>query len=156
IAGEDGSNAKADAVYAMVTQLKKQGVPIDGVGDQGHLDTQYGFSGTRMRDDLQRYANAGFKVAITEADVRTFVNNATEQVPTDNLALFAQPYEFDQMMKACLAVRQCISFTIWDVNDSNSWVPGVFAGEGYATIYDVNYQPKQAYTDLQTDLAGAA
>ncbi len=156
IAGEDGSNAKADAVYAMVTQLKKQGVPIDGVGDQGHLDTQYGFSGTRMRDDLQRYANAGFRVAITEADVRTFVNNSTDQVPTDNLALFAQPYEFDQMMKACLAVRQCISFTIWDVNDSNSWVPGVFAGEGYATLYDVNYQPKQAYTDLQVDLAGAA
>jgi endo-1,4-beta-xylanase len=158
IAGEDGSNAKADAVYAMVTQLKKQGVPIDGVGDQGHLDTQYGFSGTRMRDDLQRYANAGFKVAITEADVRTFVNNATEQVPTDNLALFAQPYEFDQMMKACLAVRQCISFTVWGVNDAVSWIPGFFNNpqEGYATLYDVNSQPKQAYTDLQIDLAGAA
>jgi endo-1,4-beta-xylanase len=158
IAGEDGSNAKADAVYAMVTQLKKQGVPVDGVGDQGHLDTQYGFSGTRMQQDLQRYANAGFKVAITEADVRTFVNNPTDQVPTDNLAFFAQPYEFDQMMKACLAVRQCISFTVWGVNDAVSWIPGFFNNpqEGYATLYDVNSQPKQAYTDLQIDLAGAA
>jgi len=61
IAGEDGSNAKADAVYAMVTQLKKQGVPIDGVGDQGHLDTQYGFSGTRMHDDLQRCKEITFE-----------------------------------------------------------------------------------------------
>ncbi len=155
IAGEDGSNAKADAVYAFVTQLKKQGVPIDGVGDQGHLDTQYGFSGTRMQNDLQRYANAGFRVAITEADVRTFVNNATDQVPTDSLAQFAQPYEFDQMLKACLAVRQCISFTIWDVADSNSWIPGFFTSpqEGYATLYDVNYQPKAAYTTLQQTLA---
>ena len=71
-----------------------QRVPIDGIGDQGHLDTQYGFP-TKMTDDLQRYADLGLKVAITEADVRTFVNNATDQVPTDHLATFAQPYEFD-------------------------------------------------------------
>jgi endo-1,4-beta-xylanase len=109
-----------------------------------------------MQQDLQRYTDLGLKTAITEADVRTFVNNSTDQVPTDNLAQFAQPYEFDQMMKACLAVRQCISFTIWDVADSDSWVPGVFAGEGYATLYDVNFQPKAAYTTLQQDLAGAA
>ena len=32
-----------------------------------------------MTDDLQRYADLGLKVAITEADVRTFVNNATDQ-----------------------------------------------------------------------------
>jgi endo-1,4-beta-xylanase len=156
IAGEDGTNAKADAVYTFVKQLRAQGVPIDGVGDQGHLDTQYGFSGTRMQQDLQRYANAGFKVAITEADVRTFVNNATEQVPTDNLAQFAQPYEFSQMMKACLAVRDCISFTVWGVYDGDSWVPATFTGEGFPTLYDVNMAPKPAFTDLQQDLTLAA
>jgi endo-1,4-beta-xylanase len=32
-----------------------------------------------MTQDLQRYAGLGLKVAITEADVRTFVNNATDQ-----------------------------------------------------------------------------
>ena len=41
-----------------------------------------------MTQDLQRYASLGLKVAITEADVRTFVNNATDQVPTDHLATF--------------------------------------------------------------------
>jgi endo-1,4-beta-xylanase len=66
-----------------------------------------------MTQDLQRYASLGLKVAITEADVRTFVTNATDQVPTDHLATFAQPDEFGQMLKACLAVRQCISFTVW-------------------------------------------
>ena len=55
-----------------------------------------------MTQDLQRYATLGLKVAITEADVRTFVNNPTDQVPTDNLALFAQPFEFAQMLGACL------------------------------------------------------
>src|SRR3954471_22453517 len=75
ITGEDGNNAKSDAVYAWVQQMLAQRVPIDGVGDQGHLDTQYGFP-TQMRQDLQRFADLGLRVAITEADVRTFVNNA--------------------------------------------------------------------------------
>jgi endo-1,4-beta-xylanase len=156
IAGEDGSNAKSDAAFAFVQQLRAQDVPIDGVGDQGHLDTQYGFP-TLMTQDLQRFGTAGFKVAITEADVRTFVETTdANQTPTDNLALFAQPYEYDQMLKACLAVRQCISFTVWGFGDADSWIPGFFTGEGYADIYDVNLNPKPAYTALQQDLTLAA
>ncbi|MGH3279486.1 MAG: endo-1,4-beta-xylanase, partial [Trebonia sp.] len=156
ISGEDGTNAKSDAVYAFVKQLRSSGVPIHGVGNQGHLDTQYGWNPALMRQDLERYAGLGLKVAITEADVRTFVNNATDQVPTDNLALFAQPYEYSEMLKAALAVPQCISFTVWGFTDSDSWVPGTFAGEGYAGIYDVNQKPKAAYYSLQSDLALAA
>ena len=156
IAGEDGTNAKADAVYAWVKSLQAQGVPINGVGEQGHLDTQYGFSGAKMQDDLARYASLGLKVAITEADVRTFVETTDSlQTPTDNLSQFAQPFEFDQELKACLAVSNCISFTIWGVNDADSWVPSTFSGEGYATLYDTNLNPKTAYTTLQQDLTGA-
>jgi endo-1,4-beta-xylanase len=148
IAGEDGTNAKSDAVYAWAKTMLAQGVPIDGIGNQGHLDTQYGFP-TQMSADLQRYADLGLKVAVTEADVRTFVDNATDQVPTDHLATFAQPYEFSQMLLACLAVRDCISFTVWGFGDANSWIPGFFTGEGYASIYDVGLNPKPAYTNLQ-------
>ena len=155
IAGEDGSNAKSDAVYAWVRQMLAQRVPVDGIGDQGHLDTQFGFP-TQMRADLQRYADLGLKVAVTEADVRTFVNTPTAQVPTDHLATFAQPYEFDQMLQACLAVRACLSFTVWGFGDANSWIPGFFTGEGFATIYDVNLNPKPAYQSLQQDLTLAS
>ena len=156
IGGEDGSNAKSDAVYAWLRQMLDQGVPITGVGNQGHLDTQYGFSGQRLTDDLQRYASLGLKVAITEADVRTFVDSPTTQNPTSNLALFAQPYEFGLMMQAALAVPECISFTVWGFSDADSWVPGFFTGEGYATIYDVNLNPKPAYFELQELLRLAA
>jgi endo-1,4-beta-xylanase len=151
IAGEDGSNAKSDAVYAWAQQMLSLGVPLDGIGDQGHLDTQYGFP-TQMTADLQRFADLGLKVAITEADVRTFVNNATDQVPTDHLAIFAQPYEFSGMLQACLTVKQCISFTVWGFGDANSWIPGFFTGEGYATLYDVHLNPKPVLGDLRTDL----
>jgi endo-1,4-beta-xylanase len=156
IGGEDGTNAKSDAAFALAQQLLDQDVPIDGIGIQGHLDTQFGWSPQRLQEDIERYASLGLKVAITEADVRTFVNNATDQVPTDNLSQFAQPFEFSEMMKAALAVPQLISFTVWGFTDADSWVPGAFAGEGYATIYDVNLNPKAAYFALQSDLAIAA
>jgi len=156
ITGEDGTNAKSDAVYAWLQEMLADRVPIMGVGCQGHLDTQYGFSGARFQADLERYVSLGLKTAVTEADVRTFVNNATDQVPTDNLSQFAQPYEFGQMMKAAIAVPDCVSFTVWGFTDADSWVPGVFTGEGYATIYDVNQNPKLAYYELQQDLQQAA
>jgi endo-1,4-beta-xylanase len=155
IAGEDGTNAKSDAAFAWLKQMKSQGVPIDGVGDQGHLDTQFGFP-TQMTQNFQRFASIGLKVAITEADVRTFVDGPTTQVPTDHLATFAQPYEFSQMLKAALAVPEVISFTVWGFGDADSWIPGFFTGEGYATLYDVNLQPKPAFFDLQQDLQLAA
>jgi endo-1,4-beta-xylanase len=156
IGGEDGSNAKHDAAFALVQGLLNDGIPIHGVGNQGHLDTQYGWSPQRLQQDLEHFASLGLKVALTEVDVRTFVNNATAQVPTDNLALFAHPFEFTEMLKAVLAVPEAISFTMWGFTDSDSWVPGFFTGEGYATPWDVNQNPKQAFFSLQSELALAA
>jgi endo-1,4-beta-xylanase len=66
------------------------------------------------------------------------------------------PFEFSEMLQACLAVRSCISFTAWGFGDADSWVPGFFTGEGIATLYDVNLNPKTAYTALQEDLTLAA
>jgi endo-1,4-beta-xylanase len=151
IAGEDGTNAKSDAAFAWVKQMRADGVPIDGVGDQGHLDTQFGFP-TKMQQDLQRFADLGLKVAVTEADVRTFVNDATTQQPTNSLAVFAHAHYYDQMLKACLPVRSCISFTVWGFGDADSWIPGFFTGEGFGGIYDFNLQPKPAFVDLRQDL----
>jgi endo-1,4-beta-xylanase len=155
IAGEDGTNAKFNAVYNWLQKMRAEGVPIDGVGDQGHQDTQYPFP-TLMTQDLKKYASLGLKVAITEADVRTFVNNSTAQQPTDSMAPSAQAYYYDQMLKACLAVPNCISFTVWGFDDTESWVPSTFKSEGYADIYDVNLNPKLSYSTLQQDLELAA
>ncbi|HEY7173942.1 MAG TPA: endo-1,4-beta-xylanase, partial [Micromonosporaceae bacterium] len=61
-----------------------------------------------------------------------------------------------KMLQSCLAVRACISFTVWGFGDADSWIPGFFIGEGYATPYDVNLAPKPAYTDMQQVLKLAA
>jgi endo-1,4-beta-xylanase len=156
ITGEDGSNAKSDAVFAWAQKQRDAGVPIHGIGTQAHLDTQYGFDPQLFQSDLERYGSAGFKIAITEADVRTFVDAPETQVPTDHLSVFAQPFEYSAMLQAAIAVPEVISFTVWGFTDSDSWVPGVFTGEGYACIYDVKQQPKQAYYTMLKDLQLAA
>ena len=165
IGGEDGSNAKFDAAFAMVQNLAAQRVPIDCVGDQGHLDLQYGFNPILMTQDLQAYASLGLKVAITEADVRTFVettdtNQSPIVSPTDpnpsHTANAAAADWYDGMLQSCLTVKACISFTVWGFDDAESWVPGTFVGEGDADLYDVNLNPKSQYTALQQTLSLAA
>jgi len=165
IAGEDGSNAKFTAAFTMVQNLRAQNVPIDCVGDQGHLDLQYGFNPDLMTQDLQQYASLGLKVAMTEVDVRTFVETTDKnQTPvvsrTDSTPSHtANPAGADWyvgMLQSCLAVQACISFTVWGFDDSESWVPGTFGGEGNADLYDVNLNPKPQYTALQQTLSLAA
>jgi len=140
----EGLGAKSDAVYALAKQLRAQGVPINGIGAQGHLDTKYGFP-NQMRQNLQRFADLGLKLALTEVDVRT-------TLPVTTPEKLAQNADYSQMLEACLLVRACISYTVWGFGDAFSWVPSVFKGEGAADIYDENLQPKASYFALQQTL----
>lgn len=131
---------KSDAAYALAQQLKAQRVPIDGVGFQTHLDTQYGFPD--LQANLQRFADLKLFVAETEVDIRS-----TLPVTADVQA--KQNSYWAQSLQACLAVRRCISYTVWGFGDAYSWVPGVFPGEGAANLYDEALAPKPQYTVLQ-------
>jgi endo-1,4-beta-xylanase len=136
---------KSDAALALVKELKAQHVPIDGVGFQGHLGIQYPYPDT-FGDNLARFAAAGVDVAITEADVRMVLPVTPEKLAT-------QATYFGDMMASCVAVRRCVSFTLWGFTDKYSWVPGFFSGEGAATPFDEQFQPKPAYFALRDALA---
>ncbi|WP_344956101.1 endo-1,4-beta-xylanase, partial [Actinomadura miaoliensis] len=142
----DGFGAKSDGMYRLVKSLKEQGVPIDGVGFQGHLALQYGFP-SRMQENLQRFADLGLDVAITELDIRM-------QLPADSTKLATQATWYSDVTKACLAVSRCVGVTIWDYTDKYSWIPGVFPGEGAALPWDENLRPKPAYDALRVALGG--
>jgi endo-1,4-beta-xylanase len=147
---------KSNAVYAFVQTLQSQGVPIDGVGFQGHLSTQYGYPDLQV--NLQRFADLGLKVALTEVDVRTLTRSDAVNVPVNPLAPYAQESYWSRTLQACLAVRACISFTPWGFGDAYSWVPATFRNpqEGAALLYDEQLNPKGQYYVLQQDLALAA
>jgi endo-1,4-beta-xylanase len=136
----EGRNAKSDAVYDLVKTLRRQGVPIGGVGVQAHLSTQYGFP-DGYRANLARFAALGVDVAITEADVRI-------PTPPDAAKLDTQASYFGQLWDGCHAVRRCVEFTTWGFTDRHSWVPDVFPGEGAACLFDADLRPKPAYTRI--------
>jgi endo-1,4-beta-xylanase len=147
---------KSNAVYAFVRSLQAQRVPIDGVGFQGHLSTQYGYPD--LSNNLRRFAALRLKVALTEVDVRTLTEPDAVNVPVNPLAPYAQESYWSRTLQACLAVRACISFTPWGFGDAFSWVPTTFRNpqEGAALIYDEQLNPKGQYFVLQQNLALAA
>jgi endo-1,4-beta-xylanase len=142
----DGLGAKSDGMYRLVQSLLAQGVPIDGVGFQSHLAIQYGFP-NQMQQNLQRFADLGLDVAITELDVRM-------QLPSDSTKLATQATYFRNVVNACLAVTRCVGVTVWGYTDKYSWIPSTFPGEGAAHLADANFQQKPSYAAVHDALAG--
>lgn len=148
----EGINEKTDAYYALAQRLLADGVPLDGFGAQGHLSLLYGFD-TSLQANFERFAALGLKVAITEADVRIPLL-AGETGPTA-AQVAEQAARYDAMLEACLNVPACSSYTVWGFPDANSWVPGVFPGEGWATIFEDDFTPKPAFDAMLASLRDA-
>jgi endo-1,4-beta-xylanase len=141
----DTVNAKSTAMYNLVRSLQQQGVPIDGVGIQGHLIL--GQPPATLQQNIQRFADLGLDVALTELDIRM-------TLPATAAMLSQQAANYASVVNACLAVTRCVGITTWGVGDADSWVPGTFPGQGAALLYDANYQPKPAYAAVATALGG--
>ncbi len=145
----EGGGPKADAYLALAEELLADGVPLHGMGFQGHLSTQYAKPGG-MAENLARFAALGLEVAVTEADVRIPVDD-DGVASADDLAVQAD--YFRVMVDACLVVETCRSFTVWGLSDAFSWVPFFFAGEGAATLLDEELGIKPSYTAVAEELA---
>ncbi|RSS86432.1 1,4-beta-xylanase [Streptomyces sp. WAC02707] len=130
----DGVNAKSTAVYAMVKDFKARGVPIDCVGFQGHFNSNSPVPAD-LRANLQRFADLGVDVQITELDIE---GSGT-----------AQADAYARVVDACLAVDRCTGITVWGVTDKYSWRSG-----GTPLLFDGNYDAKPAYDAVLAALGG--
>lgn len=141
--GAEGVGGKGDAVYELVKGLKAQGVPIDGVGWQGH------FQGNSFILDLrangERLAELGLDLSITELDVRV-------PMPANESWLKQQAATYGRVTATCVALPNCKAIVTWGFTDKYSWVPGFFSGEGAALPLDEAYQPKPAYEAIRAAL----
>jgi endo-1,4-beta-xylanase len=126
----DGINAKSTGIYNMVRDFKSRGVPIDCVGFQSHLG---GLPPSDYRANLQRFADLGVDVQITELDI-----SGSNQ---------AQAYA--NVVTACLNVSRCTGITVWGIRDSDSWRTGE-----NPLLFDGNGNKKAAYTSTLNALNG--
>lgn len=153
---------KRAGVVEMVKSLQNQGVKIDGIGMQTHVDLHY----PKLSDfeaSMEAFAALGVNVLITEMDVSV--------LPTPNFNLSADitnnieyqekynPYidglpdsvrvEFDKryidFFKLFLKHKDYISrVTLWGVNDGNTWKNNfpVKGRTDYPLLFDRNYRAK--------------
>lgn len=140
----EGLSPKSDGMFALVQSLKAQGVPIDGVGFEGHF--VLGQLPPTLQSNLARFAGLGVDVALTELDIRM-------RTPTSS-RLSQQASDYRTVVQACLAVARCVGITTWGVTDKYSWIPGFFHGYGSALLFDDTYQPKPAETAVVAALGG--
>ncbi|HEX8864231.1 MAG TPA: endo-1,4-beta-xylanase [Lentzea sp.] len=111
----DGINAKSTGIYNMVRDFKSRGVPIDCVGFQSHLSNN---APSDYQANLQRFADLGVEVQITELDI-----SGSNQANA-----------YGAVTRACMAVPRCAGITTWGIRDTDSWRGGenplLFTGSG--------------------------
>jgi endo-1,4-beta-xylanase len=142
-------NPKSDAVYAMVKDFLRRGVPLDGVGFEMHISKLHPDTAS-ISANIGRFTALGVQVHITELDVSLPVDAKGDPTPED-LKLQAEVYR--QIAVACLSHPGCTAIQTWGFTDKYSWIGSHSRGkQGAALPFDREYQPKPAYNALRRAL----
>lgn len=148
--GVESPGAKQLAVVNMIKSFQAQGIQIDGIGLESHWEVYGTTPKSGQMQAMQSYTNLGLEVALTELDVR-FVN-VTAQANATGYAHQATNY-YDSV-SACMDVPQCVGITVWDFDDEYSWIPGTFAGQGAACLYNADFTRKPAFQAVAQAIQG--
>jgi endo-1,4-beta-xylanase len=150
--GAEGLNRKSDAQYAMLKDLKRRGVPIDGVGLQMHIP-DLAFDPSGVSANIIRLTALGLQVHITELDVSLPIQ-ADGSVRKEDRLRQAEVYR--AVAHACLQNPGCTAIQTWGFTDKYSWIGSHSHGvRGAALLFDRLYQPKPAYAAMLQELSQA-
>ncbi|HZZ16953.1 MAG TPA: endo-1,4-beta-xylanase [Candidatus Sulfotelmatobacter sp.] len=150
----EGLNRKSNAIYAMMKDFKRRGVPIDGVGLQMHvpaIDVDLASNAANLSANIARLTALGLQVHITELDVPLFVDANGIARPMD---LIRQSQMYRAIVRACLDQAGCTAIQTWGFTDKYSWIGShSHHVRGAALPFDQTYQPKAAYHALLEELS---
>ena len=143
---------KRDRIYDMVKKMQQQGVPIHGIGMQGHYNI-YGPSEEEIDAAISKYSQIVKHIHVTELDVRTNQEmggqlrfSRGEQKP---LAPYLQALQNDQYNRIFRVFRKhrdvidCVTF--WNLSDRDSWL-GV---DNHPLPFDEHYKAKPVYSIIR-------
>lgn len=148
--GAEGLGKKSDAIYEMVKDFKRRGVPIDGVGLQMHI-SGLAFDAAAVGANIARLAALGLQVHITELDMSLPID-ASGQASKEDLLHQADLYR--SVVRACLQNPGCTAIQTWGFTDKYSWIGSHTRGtRGAALPFDRAYKPKPAYEAVLEELA---
>ncbi|MGO8795635.1 MAG: endo-1,4-beta-xylanase [Candidatus Sulfotelmatobacter sp.] len=141
---------KADAIYTMVKDFKRRGVPIDGVGLQMHIP-KHEVDAQALAANIVRLTALGVQIHITELDVSLPIDS-TGRASAEDLARQADVYR--SIVRICLNHPGCTAIQTWGFTDKYSWIGSHSHGtRGQALLFDRTYQPKPAYRAVIEELS---
>ena len=141
-------NSVSNAMYNYIKSAKSLGVPIDGIGMQMHIDGTNPPSKQNVIANMQRFAQLGVGVYVTEFDVN--MNNVSGSL-SDKEQKEANIYY--QMMSACIESKVCHSFSILGITDRETWYNYMGTTPNAMPLpFDKNYNPKPAFYSLRQAL----
>ena len=140
-------NAKSDAIYAMAKDFKKRGVPLDGIGFQTHITLKFEDPAklSSYEHNLQRFADLGLDLHITELDIRLGDSSPT--------SFAAQAKLYGEIATLCVRQPKCKLLQTWGFTDKHSWIPSFYKGQGWALPWDDEYRKKPAYSAVRDALS---
>ncbi|MGH9494572.1 MAG: endo-1,4-beta-xylanase [Candidatus Sulfotelmatobacter sp.] len=135
-------NKKSDAIYAMASDFKKRGVPLDGIGFQTHITLKFDDPAklASYPNNLERFGKLGLELQMTEVDIRLPDNSAA--------SLAAQAKLYGAIATLCAQQPACKAFQTWGFTDKHSWIPSFYKGQGWALLWDEQYKKKPAYDSV--------
>ena len=151
-------SVKRKKIIKLVTDLKKAGVPIHGIGLQGHWGVNEP-SRSQLDSTLAEFTATGFKLHITELDVSVYQkeHQRRDRKASDYDTTFTALKEKQQLeiYKICFEVfrkykSSISSVTFWNVSDRHSWLDNfpVRDRKDYPLLFDKNLKPKNAYYEV--------
>jgi endo-1,4-beta-xylanase len=146
---------KREKMHRLVKSLKDAGVPIHGVGLQGHWAVNEP-SQEQLDATLKRFADLGMKLQITELDISVYPkeHDARERRPEDADTAFTTEKEqkqaavYKMSFDAFRKYKDGISgVTFWNISDRHSWLDNfpVRGRKDYPLLFDKERKPKQAF-----------
>lgn len=158
--------AKRAGAVALVRRLQAQGIPVAGIGMQGHYKMDWP-TPAAVDSTIAEFAKLGIKVMITELDVDVLPAAAPQYRGADvNLTVAARkalnPYptalpdsvqqalarRYAELFTAILRHRDVVSrVTFWGVDDADSWLNDwpVRGRTSYPLLFDRAGRPKPAF-----------
>ncbi len=127
---------KARIAAAMFSDLKKRGIPIDGIGMQAHYSTTLPVA--TVEQSLELFKKTGAELSITELDVVVSKAEASGLTKEQEIA---QGQIYAQLFKLYNQYSDVIKrVTFWGYTDTKSW-----RSSNFPCLFDGNYKAKEAY-----------
>jgi len=145
------NGAKRNAVFSMIDRFKREGYPIDGIGDQFHTTTWT--SKATISAGLTDLARKGLLIHVSELDIRVNQEKSGSYVFTP-AEMQKQADMYTAVVAAFETIPQPLKFAIttWGVSDKYTWLTGWWHPLEYPLLLDKTYTKKKAYEGFLSGL----